>query len=172
VGIMPGNRKVYATALMNTLDFLCDGSIAAPLGITATQSSLLLTRRIAMLKNHSGVMRLTRGRFVLLVLVAAVPMSLAFATQAPKGDESNSANAGAKAEEATADSVAFSPDPATPNANDQSGNPSTAKPSNEVSPASDQSATKGRTEKAKGVTWKTIMCPAEAKRSYSCCSNR
>ena len=38
VGLMPENRKVYATALMNTLDFLCDGSLAVPLGVTATQS--------------------------------------------------------------------------------------------------------------------------------------
>ncbi len=88
VGLMPGSKKVYAAALMNTLDFLCDGSIAAPLGITATQSSVLLTRRIAMLKNHSGVMRLTVGRVVLLVMVAVLPMSIAFAAKLPQTDDS------------------------------------------------------------------------------------
>lgn len=51
-----------------------------------------------MLKNHSGVMRLTVGRIVLLVLVAAVPMSIALAARPPKGDESKSAKAGAKEE--------------------------------------------------------------------------
>jgi len=83
VGIMPGNRKVYATALMNTLDFLCDGSIAAPLGITATQSSALLTRRIAMLKNKSFTARLNPGRLVVVSILVAFPMALAVVAAPP-----------------------------------------------------------------------------------------
>ena len=154
VGLMPGSKKVYATALMNTLDFLCDGSIAAPLGLTATQSSALLTRRIAMMKNRSGVMRLTVGRIVLLVLVAAVPMSIAFAAKPLKSDVSNSAKAGATVEDASqptvvvpsqdnsADLAPVTPSPAIPKVNDQSGKTSAAKPADEVSPASDQPATK------------------------------
>ena len=44
-------RRAYATALMDTLDFLCDGFIAPPLGATAAKSSTLLARRIAMMKD-------------------------------------------------------------------------------------------------------------------------
>ena len=146
VGMMPGSKKVYATALLDTLDFLCDGSIATPLGVTATQSSVLLARRIAVMKNHSGVMRLTLGRLAVLVLLAVVPMSIAFATQAPKGDESNSANAGATVVipslDNTAESTATTPAPAPPQANDQSAKTSAAKPADEVSPATDQFAAK------------------------------
>ena len=83
VGLMPGSKKVYATALMNTLDFLCDGSIAAPLGITATQSSVLLTRRIAMLKNRSLTARLNPGRLVAVVILVALPMVLAVVAAPP-----------------------------------------------------------------------------------------
>jgi len=90
VGLVPSSRKAYAIALMDTLDFLCDGFIAPPLGATAAKSSALLARRIAMMKNGSGVMRLTLGRLLLLVLVAAIPMSIAFAAKPPKGDGSNS----------------------------------------------------------------------------------
>ena len=89
-GLVPSSKKAYATALMDTLDFLCDGFIAPPLGATAAKSSALLARRIAMMKIGAGVVRFTFGRLVLLVLVAAIPMSLAFAAKPPKGDGSNS----------------------------------------------------------------------------------
>jgi len=140
VGIMPGNKKVYATALMNTLDFLCDGSIAAPLGITATQSSVLLTRRIAMLKNPSGVMRLTAGRVVLLVLVAAVPMSIAFAAKPPQNDDSAAVRHNDTTQSAVASPQTVAESTlAVPKANDQSGKTSATKPADEVSPSNNYS---------------------------------
>ena len=92
VGMVPSSRNAYATALLDTLDFLCDGSIAAPLGATATKSSVLLARRIAMMKNRTGALRLTLSRLLLLVLAAAVPMSLAFGAKQPQSDEPKSAN--------------------------------------------------------------------------------
>jgi hypothetical protein len=85
-GLVPSSKKAYATALMDTLDFLCDGFIAPPLGATATKSSALLARRIAMMKDRAGVARLTLGRLVLVMLVAAIPMSLAVAAKS-QGDE-------------------------------------------------------------------------------------
>ena len=88
VGMMPGSKKVYATALLDTLDFLCDGSIATPLGVTATQSSVLLARRIAVMKDRTAVKRLTFGALVVVVIVAALPMSLAFAAKPPQTDDS------------------------------------------------------------------------------------
>ena len=84
VGMAGHSRKTYATALLDTLDFLAEGSVAAPLGATATKSSVLLTRRIAMLKNRTGVMRLTFGHLLLLAIVAAVPMAVAFAAKPPE----------------------------------------------------------------------------------------
>ena len=91
VGVTPSSRKAYVTALLDTLDFLCDGLIAAPLGATAAKSPVLLARRIAMLKNRTGVMRLTLGRLVLLLLVAAVPMAIAFAAKPPTANDNPNA---------------------------------------------------------------------------------
>ncbi len=83
----PQAAKSYATALLDTLDFLSDRSIAAPLGATAARSSASLARRIAMLKSPIPAMRLTFGRATLLAAVIAIPMGLAFAAKPPqKGD--------------------------------------------------------------------------------------
>jgi beta-lactamase regulating signal transducer with metallopeptidase domain/Leucine-rich repeat (LRR) protein len=95
VGLAPSSRKAYAIALMDTLDFLCDGFVAPPLGATATKSSVLLARRIAMMKNGAGVVPFTFGRLVLLVLTAAIPMSIAIAAKS-QGDESKAATAAAR----------------------------------------------------------------------------
>ena len=84
VDLAPHGAKSYATALLDTLDFLCERSIAAPLGATAAKSSISLTRRIAMLKNRSWTARLTFGRLMLLLTVAALPMALAFGQKPPK----------------------------------------------------------------------------------------
>ena len=87
VDLAPHGAKSYATALLDTLDFLSDRSIAAPLGATAAKSSISLARRIAMLKNPIPAMRLTFGRATLLAAVIAIPMGLAFAAKPPqKGD--------------------------------------------------------------------------------------
>jgi beta-lactamase regulating signal transducer with metallopeptidase domain len=86
VGMVGHDLRAYATALLDTLDFLAEGSVTVPLGATATKSSVFLTRRIAMLKNRAGVTRLTFGRLVLLAIVAAVSMTVAFAAKPPKAD--------------------------------------------------------------------------------------
>ena len=82
-------QKAYATALMDTLDFLCDGFIAPPLGATATKSSDLLARRIAMMKNGAAVVPFTFARLVPLVFTAAIPMSIAFAAKPPENMSRN-----------------------------------------------------------------------------------
>ena len=87
LGAAPQAAKSYATALLDTLDFLSDRSVAAPLGATAAKSSASLARRITMLKNSTPAMRLTIGRILVLAAVVAVPMTLAFGAKPPrKGD--------------------------------------------------------------------------------------
>lgn len=88
LGAASDNAKTYATALLDTLDFLSDRSVVAPLGATATKSPVVLARRIAMLKNHTPGMRLTSVRLILLAAVVAVPMLVAFAAESPKPDDS------------------------------------------------------------------------------------
>ncbi len=139
VGIAPASSKAYATALMDTLDFLCDGFIAPPLGATATKSSALLARRIAMMKNGSGVMRLTLGRLLLLVLVAAIPMSIAFAAKPPKADDL----ASARTDEPTQPTIALPQIIGTETAFSDTDSTLPAKPANpaaEAPPASQQAA--------------------------------
>ena len=87
LGSTPQAAKSYATALLDTLDFLSDRSIAAPLGATAAKSSTSLARRIAMLKNSTPAMRLTVGRAILLAAVVAVPMVLAFGAKPPEATD-------------------------------------------------------------------------------------
>ncbi|MGW8256603.1 MAG: M56 family metallopeptidase, partial [Thermoguttaceae bacterium] len=84
VDLAPHSAKSYATALMDTLDFLCERSIVAPLGATAAKSSISLRRRIAMLKNRSWTARWTFGRFAILLAVAALPMAVAFGQKPPE----------------------------------------------------------------------------------------
>ncbi|MGD0899732.1 MAG: M56 family metallopeptidase [Thermoguttaceae bacterium] len=93
VDMAPHGAKSYATALLDTLDFLSERSVAAPLGATAAKSSTLLARRISMLKNRTPEMRLTVGRLVLLAVVVAVPMALAFAAKPPQTDGPSSSDA-------------------------------------------------------------------------------
>jgi hypothetical protein len=77
----PNGAKSYATALLDSLDFLSEQSIAAPL---AAKSSRSLTRRMAMLKNRTWTTRLTFGRLMFLLTVAAVPTALAFGQRPPE----------------------------------------------------------------------------------------
>jgi len=87
VDLAPHGAKNYATALLDTLDFLSERSVVAPLGATAARSSISLTRRIAMMKNRSWSARLTFGRLTLLVSVAAFPMTVAFGQKRPETGE-------------------------------------------------------------------------------------
>jgi beta-lactamase regulating signal transducer with metallopeptidase domain/thiol-disulfide isomerase/thioredoxin len=78
VELAPHGAKRYVAALLDTLDFLCERSVAAPLGATAAKSARSMTRRIAMLKNRSFTARWTFSRLMLLLSLAALPMAVAF----------------------------------------------------------------------------------------------
>jgi beta-lactamase regulating signal transducer with metallopeptidase domain len=78
VDLSPQGVRSYATALLDTLDFLCERSMAAPLGATAATSSESMKRRIAMLKNRSWAVRMGMGHVALLLGISALPMALAF----------------------------------------------------------------------------------------------
>ena len=86
LGMAPQGARTYATALLDTLDFLSERPIVAPMGATAARSSVSLARRIDILKNPSPVLRLTLGRLALLLAAAALPMVIAFAAEPPKKD--------------------------------------------------------------------------------------
>jgi beta-lactamase regulating signal transducer with metallopeptidase domain len=128
VGLAPSSRKAYATALLDTLDFLCDGFIAPPLGATAAKSSIVLARRIAMMKNPLGLMRLTAGRIVLLVLAAALPMSMAIAAK-PQVDSRVTQAKEVEGADVSPPSVSS---PQSPAATDATPSGTHAKPANEA----------------------------------------
>ena len=94
----PHGARTYAMALLDTLDFLSERPVAVPLGATAAKSSVLLARRIEMLKDPVPVMRLALGRLALLMLIAALPMAIAFAAETTKTDKPAAA-AGQKSDE-------------------------------------------------------------------------
>ncbi len=85
----PHGAKAYASALLDTLDFLSDRSITVPLLATAANSPISLARRITMLKNLSPQAPFTIRSVALLAAVAAGPMAIAFAVQAPQVDKSS-----------------------------------------------------------------------------------
>ena len=93
VDMAPETVKCYATALLDTLDFLSGSFVTPPLGATATRSSVSLTRRIAMLKQRSWDVRLNFRRLAMLLIVAAPAMALALAKSPPQpaADTSDSA---------------------------------------------------------------------------------
>jgi hypothetical protein len=79
--------KSYATALVDTLDYLSERSIALPPVATGANSLGSLSRRIKMLRNPAPVGSLTIGRLLLLLAVAAAPMAMAFAARnSPSND--------------------------------------------------------------------------------------
>ncbi|MCL4852766.1 MAG: M56 family metallopeptidase [Bryobacteraceae bacterium] len=94
------DARRYAAALLDTLDFLCEPAMTAPLGATAAKSSIWLRRRIAMLKDRSWTARLTFGRLMLLLAAAAIPMTVAFAAGPSEGQHSASEAPGVEARKA------------------------------------------------------------------------
>ena len=85
--VLPASGRQYATALLDTLDFLSETSIAVPVGGTSAKPGISLARRIKMLNNKSTVLRLTRGRFLLLAAAAVVPLTLAVAAEPPRKEK-------------------------------------------------------------------------------------
>ena len=69
--------RIYALALIETLDYLSTNRMAAPLGAAAVRPAANLTRRIEMLKSPSRQALLTRGQIVLVVALAMVPLVFA-----------------------------------------------------------------------------------------------
>jgi beta-lactamase regulating signal transducer with metallopeptidase domain len=104
VAMAPHEAKSYATALLDTLDFLSERAISAPLGATAAKSSQSMQRRIAMLKNRSWTVRMGVRQIVVLLAVAALPMALAFGEkrQEPAADKPADAVAAPDTESAKA----------------------------------------------------------------------
>jgi beta-lactamase regulating signal transducer with metallopeptidase domain len=84
---VPHAPRTYANALVDTLGFISEPPVAVPMGATAAKSPLSLARRIEMLTNHAHVVRLTPGRMLLVATVAALPMAVAFAAEAPQTSE-------------------------------------------------------------------------------------
>jgi hypothetical protein len=87
LGAVAWDGRAYATALVDTLDYLCDRSLALPPVATGANALASLSRRIKMLKNPTPVRPLTVGRLLLLLTVAAVPMTLAFAVTTSTSDD-------------------------------------------------------------------------------------
>ncbi len=86
LGAVPGCGRAYATALVDTLEYLCERSMALPPAATGANTLVSLSRRIKMLRNPVPVRSLTVGRLLVLLAVAAVPMAVAFAAQTPAAD--------------------------------------------------------------------------------------
>ena len=83
---VPDCGRAYATALVDTLDYLSERSMALPPAATGASTLVSLSRRIKMLRNPVRVRSLTVGRLLVLLAVAAVPMAVAFAARTPPPD--------------------------------------------------------------------------------------
>jgi len=86
LGALPHGARAYATAIMDTLDFLSGQSRAVPQVATGAMSAGSIARRIKMLRDPASVGPLTVGRLALLTAAAALPMALAFAAEPPQTD--------------------------------------------------------------------------------------
>jgi beta-lactamase regulating signal transducer with metallopeptidase domain len=84
---LPHGARSYALALVDTLDFLSEPSLRVPLGATAAGSCDSLARRITMLKDYAPTTRLSVARLALLLTLAAVPMTVAFAAVSPQPND-------------------------------------------------------------------------------------
>jgi beta-lactamase regulating signal transducer with metallopeptidase domain len=87
LGAVPHGGRAYATALVDTLDYLSEKPLSLPSVATGANSLGSLSRRIKMLKNPPPVRPLTVGRLLLLLAVAAVPMAVAFAARPSPADD-------------------------------------------------------------------------------------
>ena len=87
LGAAPHGARAYATALLDTLDFLSERPVAVPPMATAANSPASLARRIIMLKDYTPPTPMTVRRLALLIAVAAVPMAMAFAAGPPEKED-------------------------------------------------------------------------------------
>jgi beta-lactamase regulating signal transducer with metallopeptidase domain len=90
--ILPDAGKSYAVSLVETLRFLSETSFMKPLAATGAKPGASLARRIAMLKDYRNAgVRLTIGRALLLLALAAVPMAVALAAESKQPAEKEAA---------------------------------------------------------------------------------
>ena len=107
LGTVPSGIKAYASAIVDTLDFLSEGPVTAPLAATAIRPSVSLARRIKMLQDNAPARRLRLGHLLLLAAVLAFPMALAVAVAAPnESDKSDAADESDPPEEESDDPFA------------------------------------------------------------------
>ena len=85
VDLAPQQARTYATALVDTLDFLSGGPLFAPPLATAICSTGSLARRIIML-NQSTPSRLTISSIGFVLAVAIAPLTVAFAEKAESNE--------------------------------------------------------------------------------------
>ncbi|HEX4141986.1 MAG TPA: M56 family metallopeptidase [Pirellulales bacterium] len=102
ISAMPTGIKVYATAIVDTLDFLLEGQVTAPPAATSVKRSVSLTRRLRMLRDNSSPLRLRPGHLLMLAAPLAFTMAVAVAATAPSeaGDQPNAAATGPQRDEA------------------------------------------------------------------------
>ncbi len=84
---LPDSARRYAIALIETVEFLSQQTGRLPIGATAAQPAITLTRRIEMLKHGSHVRRLSVRGLAAMLAVLIVPMTLAFAQEEPTATE-------------------------------------------------------------------------------------
>jgi beta-lactamase regulating signal transducer with metallopeptidase domain len=142
LGAVPHGGRAYATALVDTLDYLSERSLALPPVATGANSLGSLSRRIKMLKNPASVRPLPVGRLVLLLAVAAVPMAVAFAGRTSPADDHP--RSGDPKQDQGQDSLV-----AQLGRDEGTGQPPVAKPSGTDSPAKHQ-----KTENRQTETWR------------------
>ena len=86
LGSLPQSAKAYATAILDTVDFLSGQTLAVPLVATGAAPAVAIARRIRMLRNPESGARLTASRLFVLVAIAALPMTLAVAAKPQQAD--------------------------------------------------------------------------------------
>jgi beta-lactamase regulating signal transducer with metallopeptidase domain len=87
LGAVPNGGRAYASALVDTLDYLSERSMVLPPIATGANTLSSLSRRIKMLKHPSPVQPLTVGRLLLWLAVATVPMAVAFVGKSSLADD-------------------------------------------------------------------------------------
>jgi beta-lactamase regulating signal transducer with metallopeptidase domain len=141
LGALPHDGKAYATALVDTLEYLSERPMSLPPVATGANSLVSLSRRIKMLRNPAPVRPLTIGRLLLLLAVSVVPMAVAFAARTPPVDDRP--RPGAPKQDQGQDSLAAQADK-----NQGTDQPAVAKPSETDGSAKDQ-----KSENRQAASW-------------------
>ena len=87
LGSVPVGSKVYATAILDTLDFIVERPTVATLGPTMVRRSSSLVRRIRMLQTYSPGGRLRLRHLLSMAALMAFPLAVSIATSAPSSED-------------------------------------------------------------------------------------